>query len=307
MSGIEVLSRTQRIIVLPNTSVSIVKEGPQGPQGIIGPKGLVGPQGIAGPQGPQGIVGSQGIAGPQGIVGPQGIIGPDGPQGLVGPGGPTGDTGDIGLTGPQGLVGPVGETGAIGPIGLTGPIGDTGPQGIQGPEMGIGYRAGIRSMPGWWGMTGLVPGSVAGGAGTFYLMAILLAEDIPIDAVGINVVTAVASTTHQGLIYACNAEHKPEALISDTTFNTTTTGLKLVTIPRLVLPRGLLWIGGMSLGGAPTITFVNGNPPLFVSPSQVSTGYAGGVARTGLTSAPDPAGEVIAVGSAPRLQFRMVV
>jgi hypothetical protein len=262
MSGIEVLSRTQRIIVLPNTSVSIVKEGPQGPQGIIGPKGLVGPQGIVGPKG---------------------------------------------LTGPQGLVGPIGDTGAIGPIGLTGSIGDTGPQGIQGPEMGIDYRAGIRSMPGWWGMTGIVPGALAGGAGTLFLMAILLAEDIPIDAVGINVTAAVASTTHQGLIYASNAEHKPGALISETTINTATIGVKLVTIPRLVLPRGLLWIGGLSLGGAPSITFVNGNPPMLISPSQASTGYAGAVARTGLGAAPDPVGEVIAVGSAPRLQFRMVV
>jgi hypothetical protein len=277
LSGIEVLSRTQRIIVLPNTSVSIVKEGPQGPQGLVGPKGLVGPQGIVGP------------------------------QGVVGPNGPTGPTGDIGLTGPQGLVGPIGDTGAIGPIGLTGPIGDTGPQGIQGPEMGISYRAGIRSMPGWWGMTGLVPGPVSGGAGTLFLMAILLAEDIPIDAVGINVTTAVASTTHQGLIYASNAEHKPGVLISDTTINTATAGLKLVTIPRLVLPRGLLWIGGLSLGGSPGITFVNGSPPMLISPSQVSTAYAGAVARTGLAAAPDPAGEVIAVGSASRLQFRMVV
>lgn len=45
MSGIEVLSRTQRIIVLPNTSVSIVKEGPTGPRGDVGPRG---PQGLAG-------------------------------------------------------------------------------------------------------------------------------------------------------------------------------------------------------------------------------------------------------------------
>ncbi len=259
MSGIEVLSRTQRVIVLPNTSVSIVKEGPQGETGLTGSQGLIGPQG------------------------------------------------GIGLSGPQGLSGPEGPQGLIGPEGLQGDIGLTGPQGDPGPELQMNYRAGIRSMPGWWGMTGLVPGALTGGAGTLYLMAILLAEDIPIDAVGINVTTAVVSTTHQGLIYTSNAEHKPNTLISDTTINTTTAGLKLVTIPRLVLPRGLLWIGGMSLGGAPGITFVNGNPPLFVSPSQLSTGYSGAVAQTGLSAAPDPVGEVISFGSAPRLQFRMVV
>ncbi len=51
MSGIEVLSRTQRVIILPNTSVSIVKEGPTGPAGS------------AGIQGPAGSAGSQGLAG----------------------------------------------------------------------------------------------------------------------------------------------------------------------------------------------------------------------------------------------------
>lgn len=48
MPGIEVLSRTQRIIVLPNTSVSIVKQGPSGPPG---------PEGALGPPGPPGLDG----------------------------------------------------------------------------------------------------------------------------------------------------------------------------------------------------------------------------------------------------------
>ncbi len=45
MSGIEVLSRTQRIIVLPNPSVSVINAGPPGPspntsnvEAIIGPR-----------------------------------------------------------------------------------------------------------------------------------------------------------------------------------------------------------------------------------------------------------------------------
>jgi hypothetical protein len=45
VSGIEVLSRTQRIVVLPNTSTSLVRQGPAGP---IGPQGLMGPMGPAG-------------------------------------------------------------------------------------------------------------------------------------------------------------------------------------------------------------------------------------------------------------------
>lgn len=48
MTGIEVLSKTQRVIVLPHTSVSIVKEGPTGPSGPQGPIGPPGPKGLDG-------------------------------------------------------------------------------------------------------------------------------------------------------------------------------------------------------------------------------------------------------------------
>ncbi len=61
MAGIEVLSRTQRIIVLPNTSVSLVKEGPTGPPGRDGL------QGARGPEGPKGLPGDPG--GPPGPPG----------------------------------------------------------------------------------------------------------------------------------------------------------------------------------------------------------------------------------------------
>lgn len=63
MPGIEVLSRTQRIIVLPNTSTSLVKQGPTGPRGA---DGLIGQRGVDGPAGPIGPQGSTGVAGPQG-------------------------------------------------------------------------------------------------------------------------------------------------------------------------------------------------------------------------------------------------
>lgn len=76
MSGIEVLSRTQRIIVLPHTSTSIVKEGPPGPRGIQGPVGPIGPS-----RGPVGPAGADGPPGPQGIQGPVGSIGPTGAAG----------------------------------------------------------------------------------------------------------------------------------------------------------------------------------------------------------------------------------
>lgn len=72
MTTIEVLSRTQRVVVLPNTSVSIVKVGPTGP---------IGPIGVQGPPGPQGTIGPEGPTGPIGPTGPQGEVGPEGPPG----------------------------------------------------------------------------------------------------------------------------------------------------------------------------------------------------------------------------------
>lgn len=55
MSGVEVVTRTQKIIVLPSTSASIVKQGPDGPPGPQGPPGPIGPPG--GPPGPTGPMG----------------------------------------------------------------------------------------------------------------------------------------------------------------------------------------------------------------------------------------------------------
>lgn len=72
MSKVEILSRTQRIIVKSSasvnvvntpysinlvnalTSVHIVDAGPIGPRGLIGPEGLPGPIGPEGPPGPTG-------------------------------------------------------------------------------------------------------------------------------------------------------------------------------------------------------------------------------------------------------------
>lgn len=96
---------------------TIVREGPQGAQGVPGI------------QGPQGIQGEQGLQGAQGIRGPPGIDGTDGVDGAVGPQGEKGETGD---TGPQGPQGEKGDTGAQGPQGETGATGAVGPQGPAG-------------------------------------------------------------------------------------------------------------------------------------------------------------------------------
>lgn len=149
MSIIEVLSKTQRIVVdSAEETVHIISAGPigpGGPQGVKGDTGDTGPEGpqgepgadstVPGPEGPQGVKGDTGDEGPQG---PIGLTGPEGPIGLTGPEGPqgeiglTGPQGPIGLTGPEGPQGETGETGEQGPIGLTGPEGPQGETGLTG-------------------------------------------------------------------------------------------------------------------------------------------------------------------------------
>ena len=172
MSTIEVLSRTQKIIVKSDRSIAIVNAGPIGPPGAIGPEGPPGEQGIQGSPGPQGAQGEVGPQGPQGDVGPTGSVGPEGlvwrgnweaetvyviddsvghngssfiaianntgsepPSSswtLLSSQGDVGPTGPMGPQGIQGPIGPEGPEGPEGPQGIQGPIGPEGPQGIQG-------------------------------------------------------------------------------------------------------------------------------------------------------------------------------
>lgn len=65
MRGIEVIYRTQKIVVHSSKSISIIRAGPPGPPGLNGDSGLTGPQGPAGPssgdaryygEGPPGLI-----------------------------------------------------------------------------------------------------------------------------------------------------------------------------------------------------------------------------------------------------------
>lgn len=152
MSDVVIVSDTT------TTIVEVVTPGPQGPAGPQGPTGATGATGPTGPTGPQGVQGIQGIQGeigpigPQGATGATGATGPEGPSAyevavangfvgteaawlasLVGPQGPIGATGATGPQGPQGPQGLQGAQGNTGPTGATGPQGPQGPVGPQGP------------------------------------------------------------------------------------------------------------------------------------------------------------------------------
>lgn len=131
--------------------------GSVGPAGAAGPTGLPGPVGAAGVAGATGPTGAPGVRGPQGDIGPLGAQGPKGDTGLVGaagPAGPTGSNGAVGLAGPAGQVGPVGPTGAPGPTGPTGAAGPVGALGAPGPAGPVG-PAGPAGPRGATGLQGL--------------------------------------------------------------------------------------------------------------------------------------------------------
>lgn len=93
----------------------IVREGPQGAQGIPGVQGPAGEQGATGAQGPQGV---------QGIPGTDGVNGLPGKDGAVGPPGEPGQDGADGEQGPPGPAGADGQDGSMGPAGPPGQDGE---------------------------------------------------------------------------------------------------------------------------------------------------------------------------------------
>lgn len=162
MSMLQVISRTQKIIVEPATrSVSVISAGavgPRGATGATGPTGPMGPPGPVGATGPSGtaitIRGSDTYANVTAIPDPDtGDLwiltddsgGGNAGDGLMwdggdwinvgpvrGPEGPEGPQGEQGEPGVDGIDGTNGVDGATGPAGPTGPTGPEGPQGEPG-------------------------------------------------------------------------------------------------------------------------------------------------------------------------------
>lgn len=160
MSALNIISKTQKIIVEPTTrSVSVISAGTIGPRGETGATGPQGPQGEPGPigaTGPSGtsitIKGSDTyanvIALPDPEVGDLWILTDDSGGGNAGDGlmweggtwlntgpvrGPEGPQGPAGADGVDGLDGADGAQGPPGPQGPQGDVGPPGPEGPQGP------------------------------------------------------------------------------------------------------------------------------------------------------------------------------
>jgi hypothetical protein len=87
---------------------------------------------------------------------------------------------------------------------------------------------------------------------TMWLTPIYAPVAVPLASIGLQVTTAVASTTIRLGIYADNGSGMPGALILDAgTIDSSTTGFKEITISQAVGP-GLLWLAGVAHTGAPS-------------------------------------------------------
>ena len=138
------------------STVNLLLEGLQGPQGVIGSQGPPNISPAIGFQGSQGDVGGGGLQGVQGMAGIQSAIGTQGAQGIFGFQGIIAPT-SIGFQGVQGLQndenGFVGNQGAIGGQGTQGLIAENGTQGNQGMQGAQGVQ-GAQGNQGFEGLVG---------------------------------------------------------------------------------------------------------------------------------------------------------
>jgi hypothetical protein len=212
--------------------------GPQGPTGATGPASTVpGPPGTTGPQGPQGIQGDPGPKGDSGSAGPPGTTGSTGAQGPQGPKGDPGATGTTGTTGATGPAGPQGDPGPQGPKGDTGATGAPGSGGAPDP----GHIHGMGSA--WWTIPGnhiVWPGTTVREltAGYLFHFPWFLDNPFPIDELGLEVTTALASALIRVGIYNADTNWQPSTLLLDAgTIDASTTGLKTKAVS-LTIPPG---------------------------------------------------------------------
>lgn len=236
---------------------------------------------------------------PKVTISAMGLQGPDGIDGIDGTDGIDGAQGAQGIQGPQGIQGNVGPQGNVG---AQGPQGIQGIQGVPGPY-GIQYR------PGWFITNGVVPTVATGTMGWIYIMEMWLDADITINQIQMNVTTAVAASTITPVIYGSLSNGLPGArLFLGAGFDSSVVGLKTQALaPALVLPKGKIWVGARSAGGAPTVTAGTGQGGgQTASPVSTITLYTGIIAAN--VAATDPftiPGAWTVAGACPRLQMRM--
>lgn len=101
---------------------------------------------------------------------------------------------------------------------------------------------------------GMLAGTTAPAAGTAYYYPFVVAEQASFDQIAVNVFTLAALSTVTVAIYASDANNLPAAkLFESAALDTTLTGIKTAACSISASAGKVLWIGVLTLGGAPTL------------------------------------------------------
>lgn len=131
----------------------------------------------------------------------------------------------------------------------------------------------------WWIVPPINPVAGAQAAGDLCLYPIVLSHAAVIDQVAIEVTTTAASSTFTPMVYTCDGTSLT-ALITGSAIDTSTGAAKTQSVADVTLPANqILWVGGLTLAGAPSMRTVTGSPT-FYTPG-VTNGTPSGAAPYG--------------------------
>lgn len=176
------------------------------------------------------------------------------------------------IAGPQGPPGADGLPGAPGADGLPGAKGDTGATGAKG-DTGPGGSSSARTVGGFIAARTYIlnpsmgTSSNAPGAPSHTFMHPVETPGMTIDQVAVNVTSAVAGGLMAMAIYVQTSSTVLTRLVDIGTFDTSTTGLKTITIPATVLPPGVVWFStyqaaGESMAALTSTNILPGSGPM---------------------------------------------
>jgi hypothetical protein len=169
----------------------------------------------------------------------------------------------VGVQGPAGATGATGATGAAGASGVvavTAPITNSGTSsaaniGLDQSNIAlkyaspwqVKYRSGYFYEP----QIGCVISTSPYTINRLFYVPLFLPESITMDRIGAECVTAVASSTFRLGLYNSDADGLPSSLVFDAgTIDTSSTGLKTITISQTVSTPGLYFLAYAQQGGA---------------------------------------------------------
>lgn len=95
-------------------------------------------------------------------------------------------------------------------------------------------------------------------AGTLALMPLRIERPVAIDGMAFEVTANAAASTVTPVVYRA-APTVLELITPLAALDTTTNGFKTTTFPPVLLPAGVVWAGGVALGGNPTCRVQNTN------------------------------------------------